>query len=148
METTRDALDSTGLAPPEAQQVFNTNTVWAMTPEAHRESAEQCRLLQRSKAVTFPACSADAAMRCLLPRSARPAAIALLATVSLVGFWPSPQAMANETPQADALAAIREVWPGEHMVNAIRVAYLESGLTPTARGCDGDCIGLFQIHYT
>lgn len=69
----------------------------------------------------------------------------MLATLSLVGFRP---ALGNETPQADALAAIREVWPEEHETTAIQVAYKESGLSPTARGCDGDCFGLFQIHYT
>jgi hypothetical protein len=84
-------------------------------------------------------------MRCSLPRYARPATIGLLATLSLVGFRP---VLGNETPQADALAAIREVWPEEHETTAIQVAYKESGLSPTALGCDGDCFGLFQIHYT
>ena len=87
-------------------------------------------------------------MRCSVPRFARPAAIGLLATLSLAGLRPAPPALANETPQADALAAIHQVWPQEHVTRAIRVAYLESGLSPTARGCDGDCFGLFQIHYT
>jgi hypothetical protein len=40
------------------------------------------------------------------------------------------------------------VWPAAHHESAIRLARLESGLSPTARGCAGACIGLFQIHYT
>jgi hypothetical protein len=86
-------------------------------------------------------------MRCSLPRLARQAAIALLAAVTLGGSWLPPRALANETPQADALAAIRQVWPAEHIIEAIDVAYKESGLSPSARGCDGQCFGLFQIHF-
>lgn len=60
---------------------------------------------------------------------------------------PAPGALAGGTPRADALEAIRQVWPLEHIDSAIRLAHLESGLTPTARGCGGDCFGLFQIHF-
>ncbi|MEX1316738.1 MAG: transglycosylase SLT domain-containing protein [Synechococcaceae cyanobacterium] len=87
-------------------------------------------------------------MRCFVPRFGRPAAISLLAALTLAGSGAAPRALANETPQADALAAIYQVWPEEHVTRAIRVAYLESGLSPTARGCEGDCFGLFQIHYS
>lgn len=60
----------------------------------------------------------------------------------------SPAALARDTPRAAALQAIRQVWPQEHLGSAIRLAHLESGLTPTARGCGGDCFGLFQIHFS
>ena len=85
-------------------------------------------------------------MACPVPRRLRPVAIGLLAGLGLAGMGTLPPARASDTPQADALAAIREVWPQEHQLPAIRVAFLESGLTPSARGCGGDCIGLFQIH--
>jgi hypothetical protein len=54
---------------------------------------------------------------------------------------------AREISRSDALEAIRQVWPDEHEDSAIRLAHLESGLKPMARGCGGDCLGLFQIHY-
>ncbi len=60
----------------------------------------------------------------------------------------SPAVLARDTPRADALQAIRQVWPQEHLGSAIRLAHLESGLTPTARGCGGDCFGLFQINFS
>ncbi|SBO41855.1 hypothetical protein [Cyanobium sp. NIES-981] len=73
----------------------------------------------------------------------------LVGTLPLGFGLPGPgQAVrASETPRSDALQAIRQVWPEEHMDSAIRLAHLESGLMPTARGCGGDCFGLFQIHY-
>jgi soluble lytic murein transglycosylase-like protein len=43
---------------------------------------------------------------------------------------------------------IRQVWPAAHHESAIRLARLESGLSPGARGCAGACLGLFQIHYS
>ncbi|MEO1003321.1 MAG: transglycosylase SLT domain-containing protein [Cyanobacteria bacterium J06638_7] len=86
-------------------------------------------------------------MRCSTSRLGSAAAVTLLAAFGLAGAPVPPRALASETPQADALAAIQQVWPQEHLTRAIRVAYLESGLSPTARGCDGDCFGLFQIHY-
>ncbi len=81
-------------------------------------------------------------------RLARPASILLLAALGLLGSWAGPRALANGTPQADALAAIRQVWPQEHIPTAIQLAFSESGLSPSARGCDGDCFGLFQIHFS
>ncbi|MCU0529771.1 MAG: transglycosylase SLT domain-containing protein [Cyanobium sp. Prado107] len=87
-------------------------------------------------------------MRCSLPRLSRPAAVLVLAVLAVAVSWMSPRLLASETPQADALAAIRQVWPEEHETTAIQVAYKESGLSPTARGCNGDCFGLFQIHYS
>jgi hypothetical protein len=87
-------------------------------------------------------------MASFIPRRLRPVAIALLAGLGLAGLGGAPRLLASETPQADALDAIRQVWPEEHLLSAIQVAYKESGLTPTARGCGGDCIGLFQIHVT
>ncbi len=65
----------------------------------------------------------------------------------LAAGLPLREALASDTPRADALAAIRSVWPQEHLDSAIRLAHLESGLKPTALGCGGDCVGLFQIHY-
>lgn len=87
-------------------------------------------------------------MRCSLPRLARPVLALALTAAGLLGSMAGPRLLASETPQADALAAIRQVWPLEHQIAAIGVAYKESGLSPTARGCDGDCFGLFQIHYS
>ncbi|MCP9927441.1 transglycosylase SLT domain-containing protein [Cyanobium sp. CH-040] len=86
-------------------------------------------------------------MRCSLPRLSRPAVILVPALLVVAVSWVAPHLLASETPQADALAAIRQVWPEEHETAAISVAYKESGLSPTARGCNGDCFGLFQIHY-
>lgn len=62
--------------------------------------------------------------------------------------WVSPAAQANQAGQSQVLTAIRQVWPAAHHESAIRLARLESGLSPSARGCAGACIGLFQIHYT
>ncbi len=62
--------------------------------------------------------------------------------------WVAPAAQANQAGQSQVLTAIRQVWPAAHHESAIRLARLESGLSPTARGCAGACIGLFQIHYT
>ena len=62
--------------------------------------------------------------------------------------WVAPAAQATQAGQAQVLTAIRQVWPAAHHESAIRLARLESGLSPTARGCAGACIGLFQIHYT
>lgn len=87
-------------------------------------------------------------MGCFISRRLRPVGIALLAGLGLAGLGGAPRLLASETPQADALDAIRQVWPEEHLLSAIQVAYKESGLTPTARGCGGECIGLFQIHVT
>jgi hypothetical protein len=85
-------------------------------------------------------------MASFIPRRLRPVAITLLASLGLAGLGGAPRLLASDTPQADALDAIRQVWPEEHLLSAIQVAYKESGLTPSARGCGGDCIGLFQIH--
>jgi hypothetical protein len=60
----------------------------------------------------------------------------------------APAAKANQAGQSEVLTAIRQIWPAEHHESAIRLARLESGLSPTARGCGGACLGLFQIHYT
>jgi hypothetical protein len=87
-------------------------------------------------------------MGCFFPRRLRPFGIALLASLGLAGPGSAPRLLASETPQADALDAIRQVWPEEHLLSAIELAYKKSGLTPTARGCGGECIGLFQIHVT
>jgi hypothetical protein len=62
--------------------------------------------------------------------------------------WVAPAAQATQAGQSQVLTAIRQVWPAAHHESAIRLARLESGLSPTARGCAGACIGLFQIHYT
>jgi hypothetical protein len=79
-----------------------------------------------------------------------PLALLLLSAGSFwngLGLWPFLAAAAQETPRNDALEAIRQVWPDEHEDSAIRLAHLESGLKSSARGCGGDCFGLFQIHY-
>lgn len=86
----------------------------------------------------FHADSAGRAIRLLLG-----ATLALGATP-----WLTPAAQANQAGQFQVLTAIRQVWPAAHHESAIRLARLESGLSPTARGCAGACIGLFQIHYT
>ena len=62
--------------------------------------------------------------------------------------WLTPAAEANQAGQSQVLTAIRQVWPAAHHESAIRLARLESGLSPTARGCAGACLGLFQIHYS
>ncbi len=62
--------------------------------------------------------------------------------------WVAPAAQATQAGQSQVITAIRQVWPAAHHDSAIRLARLESGLSPTARGCAGACIGLFQIHYT
>lgn len=86
----------------------------------------------------FQAVSAGRAIPLLLG-----ATLALWATP-----WVAPAAQANQAGQFQVLTAIRQVWPAAHHESAIRLARLESGLSPTARGCAGACIGLFQIHYT
>lgn len=60
----------------------------------------------------------------------------------------TPAAVANQAGQSQVITAIRQVWPAAHHESAIRLARLESGLAPNARGCAGACLGLFQIHYT
>ncbi|MBC1260756.1 hypothetical protein FQK07_05625 [Synechococcus sp. BSF8S] len=71
------------------------------------------------------------------------------ATLALGGTaWLAPAAQANQASRSHVLTAIRQVWPAAHHESAIRLARLESGLSPTARGCAGACLGLFQIHYT
>jgi hypothetical protein len=82
-----------------------------------------------------------------LPRCARHLLPGACVVLGLAAGGGSPAAFANESSQATVLAAIREVWPQEHHDSAIRLAKLESGLSPTARGCAGACLGLFQIHY-
>ena len=79
--------------------------------------------------------------------SSRVGTTALVLILALAGPCAVKDVSANETPRADALAAIRQVWPQEHINSAIRVAHLESGLSPDARGCAGECFGLFQISY-
>ncbi|MFQ6539227.1 MULTISPECIES: transglycosylase SLT domain-containing protein [Aphanothece] len=86
-------------------------------------------------------------MALLLRPLGRPLTLLLLTGLGLLGAAIPSRVLANETPRANALAAIRQVWPEEHIDSAIRLAHLESGLSPTARGCAGDCFGLFQIHY-
>jgi hypothetical protein len=74
----------------------------------------------------------------------------LLGATLAIGANPlvAPAAQATQAGQSQVLTAIRQVWPAAHHDSAIRLARLESGLSPTARGCAGACIGLFQIHYT
>ncbi|EDY37181.1 hypothetical protein CPCC7001_59 [Cyanobium sp. PCC 7001] len=73
--------------------------------------------------------------------------MALLLSLAVGASGTPRPVVARETPRSDALEAIRQVWPDEHEDSAIRLAHLESGLKPMARGCGGDCFGLFQIHY-
>lgn len=75
------------------------------------------------------------------------ASLAVLLAVLLPAALGGQQARANPADATTVLAAIRQVWPEQHHATAIRLARLESGLSPTARGCAGACLGLFQIHY-
>lgn len=86
-------------------------------------------------------------MRLPLPRSARHLLPGACVVLGLAVCGGPSAAFANESTHATVLAAIREVWPQEHHDSAIRLARLESGLSPTARGCAGACLGLFQIHW-
>ena len=46
-----------------------------------------------------------------------------------------------------AIDAIKENWPEQYAATAIKIAKRESRLTPSVRGCGGNCVGLFQIAY-
>jgi hypothetical protein len=70
-------------------------------------------------------------------------------SVMAITLGVSPRsAAASEQASLSSLAAIRQVWPTQHLPTAIRIAKLESGLSPEARGCGGACYGLFQINYS
>lgn len=46
-----------------------------------------------------------------------------------------------------SIEAIRSVWPANHASVAIQIARRESRLHAGAKGCGGNCVGLFQIYF-
>ena len=86
---------------------------------------------------TAPTTPAAAPATTVKPSGSKPAAPAAA---------PASTAPARTYSAAEVEAIIREVWPDELEVEALRIANRESNLRPTAKNfC---CYGLFQIYYS